>query len=501
VFAALAAAAPAAADTAERANAGPTRELALAQTLEVAVRQTPALERAAIDVAVAEATALESLGLDDWIVTGTGAWSTTQREPVAGNPFQSTGFDSYSLAAGVSRGLSTGGVVSVNADARRSETDFVVNFGEPSSFDQSSKEVSVGLNVGVTQPLLRGRGKKVARATQRQAAIARDAATLAGEVAAQDTVRDVINAYWELAYAAREIEIRTGSLELAKEQLRLTLFGIEAGAVAPTEALAVEQGIAVREEAILLAEIVVSERSLELRRLAGLEVGPGEIDIVATEPLVVSDREFDLDATLARALERNPALALIAKNGESARIEVEVTENGIKPVLDFAAGAGPEGNSSKTGDAFERLVKLQSFTLSASLTYRQELGNRGAKGAHERAVHKARRVTVDLAEAKRETAVAVVRAVNLVRSARKRIEVTGKAIALAEKNLENERTRFEAGDATNFDMLQRQDEIEQAKLSQTRAIVDYLEAVVVVDSLTADLLGRYGITITEASGS
>ena len=497
----VAAAAPAGADTAEEANARAPRKLALAQTLETAVRQNPTLARASIDVAIAKASALEAMGLDDWVVTGTGSWTSSKREPTPGNPFQTTGNDTFALTAGISRALRTGGSISIDMDGSRSDTDYVADFGGMSSFNDSTRSYAAGVNVTFFQPLLRDRGERIARAAQRQAAIARDSATLAREAAALDTVRSIITAYWELSYAAREVEIRKGSLELAEEQLRITRAGIDAGATAPTASLALEQGIAVREEAILLAEIAVSERSLELRRLVGLEVGPGEIDVETSEPPAIEERAYDLDATLARALERNPNLALLAKNDESRQIEIELTENGLRPRLDFTASAGPDASSDTVGNTLEQIAKLQSYRVSASVSFQHTLGNRAAKGANERAQQSARRNRLDLAEGKRETAVAVVRATNLVRTARKRIEVTNKSIELSEKNLSTEKARFEAGDATNFDILRRQEEIEQARLSHERAVVDYLQALALVDALTGDLLDRYGIRIDEGSDS
>jgi len=494
---AFAAAGPAYADTAEEANASAARKLALAETLQTAVRQNPDLERATIDISVAEASVLQSLGLDDWVVTGTGTWTRTRIPSSPTNPFV-TSATRYSLSAGVAHGLRTGGSISIDANGSLNQTS-CIDFMTGQPYD--CNEYRGGVSLTLFQPLLRDRGERVARAAQRIAAVERDATALAREGVALNTVRNIIQAYWELAYAAREIEIRKGSLELAEEQLRITRAGIDAGAIAPTESLALEQGIAVREEAILLSEIAVSQRSLELRRLIGLEVGPGEIDIEASEPPAIADRDFDLDATITRALDRNPSLAILAKTDEANRIEIEITENGLRPRLDATISAGPNSTGDELGNTVEEIAKLKSYSVSASLSYEHTLGNRAAEGARERSRQQALRTRVDLETGKRETAVAVVNAVNLVRSARKRIEVTQKSIDLAEKNLDTEKARFEAGDATNFDILRRQEEIEQAQLSHERAIVDYMQAIALVDSLTGDLLDRYGIRIAEGSDS
>ena len=110
-----------------------------------------------------------------------------------------------------------------------------------------------------------------------------------------------------------------------------------------------------------------------------------------------------------------------------------------------------------------------------------------------------RRLRVDLEEARRQVAVSVVDAVNSVRTARKRIEVSETSIRLAEQNIEVEQARFQAGRATNFDVLQRQNELEQSRLSYARAVVDYLQALTLLDSLTGDLLRRSGVEVLDAA--
>jgi outer membrane protein TolC len=495
-------AASAAADTAENATERPARPLVLPVAVEVAIRQNPDLSRAAIDRTMADAAALASLGIDDWILTGTGTINSNRTRIIEGQPVQQTAVDTFALALAVGRSLRSGGSFSLGVEGRVSNTEFAVIREASGGFDEfSSGALSGSVNATIRQPLLRGYGEQIARASQRKARIDQDVATLSHEITALAILRDIVAAYWEVAYALREVEIRRGSLALAEEQLRITEAGIRAGAVAPTEAKAVQQGIAVREESILLAEVNISERSLELRRLVGLEVGPGEVDIAPASPLQVEERPIDLDQLLARAIARNPQLALIELTARDAEIDVEIAQDGLRPRLDVEARGGPRGNSTDRAEAFRQIVGLDSFSVTASIEYQQAFGRRGARGLYRQARESLTRVRITAEEARREVAVSVVRAVNLVRAARKRIDVTKKSIGLAEQNLETEKARFAAGDATNFDILQRQDELEQARLSETRATVDYLNALALLDSLTGDLLQRFGVTVSEAEDS
>ncbi len=506
--------------SAEAAQARPARAMTLRAVLDAVVQQNPALSRSRSDVATAEADVLTSMGVDDWLLSVTGAWVSSRSEFLPGQPFQTLANDSLSGLAELSRGLSTGGTLKVDLDGSYSDTTTALEFplfdedgmligSERTAFDAAA--LSGSLIASIDQPLLAGRGKRIARAEQRRTRIARDAAALQREIVALDTVREVVRMYWELAYASQAVGIQGGSLELAREQLRVTEAAVRARVSSSSEILAVRHAIAVREQAVMLAEVQMSELSLSLRRLAGLEVGPGEIDIAVADafagqpasgqpasgqpglgPLVI-----DLDAAIEQARASNPRLALARTGAATAAISVELAEDALRPRLDLSAQAGPTGNATDAGVTLRQIGTFQAYTAGASLTYTGSLGQRSVHGTRDRAREETQRARIDLAEAERELAVSVVRAVDLVRVARKRIDVSSLAVQLSEQNLASERTLFEAGEARNFDILARQDELAQAQLSRERAVADYHQAVSDLEALTGDLLPHHGIELND----
>lgn len=483
--------------SAEAANARPARTVSLRALLDVVVHQNDELIRTAADLAIAEADVLADRGLDDWELSATGLWVSKRRGFVAGNPFQTTAEDTGTLSAGLTRALPTGGTVGVTVTGTVADLTFAVLDNNGDRFDIDTTALSGSVIASVSHPLLGGSGRTIARAGRRRAALSRDAAVLQREVAATNVVRDVVASYWELAYAIASRAIQQQSLDLAREQLRITRLAIDQRVAAPTEALAIEQAIAVREQEVMLAEVQISERSLELRRLVGLEIGPGEVLLgVGDTPDASAAPFFDLDSTLTIARERNPRLAVVRLLADTAAIDVEVAADGTRSRLDVAGTIGPDASSTEVGETLKQIGLLESFSATGSITYRQSLGKHASRGAYQRALESARRARVDIAAMEREIAVEVVRAINLVRTARKRIEVSDLAIQLSETNLENEKVLVQAGDSRAFDVLARQDELAKARLSRERALVDYLTAVVGVEALTGDLLTRYGVAAT-----
>lgn len=453
----------------------------LAEVLQVAIQQRPTLQQAAIDVDIAKASMYEALGLDDWIFDATGTWSSSRQVNL------NLETDVFFLGGNLSRRLPTGGTVLLHAD-----TSLQTGTLNNAPFDIYQHNISARLD----QPLLRDRGRRITYAQRRRAKLVRDAAVLFHRVTAIATVREVVNAYWELAYAWRDLEIRTSSLALSRERLKNTQAGIDAGAVAPVEALAVEQSIISIEQDIIAAYQTISQRSVELRRLAGLELGRYAIDMQVAAPLTIPARAFDTDALLARAFESSPTLARLAVLEDSAKLEVELAENGLLPELALVVSIGPQGNAETPGKALSNLATFDDLIFTASLTYRRSLQQRRATGTADRTRAQLRKQRFSTVDVKAQITSELVLAIKRAEAARKRFELGARAIELAEKNVEAEKARFELGNATNFDVLQRQDELQRVRLGQARALIDFLNAAAAVDALTGDILDTYGITLT-----
>src|SRR6185503_4727446 len=166
--------------------------------------------------------------------------------------------------------------------------------------------------------------------------------------------------------------------------------------------------------------------------------------------------------------------------------EIEIAERLLKPQLVLNATFGPSGNATTFGPSWERLAKFSDYQLFAGLTFSYPVGNHTAEGNRRAAVAQRVRVQVNEDDMRRVIAVSVARAVNLVRSTEKRIQVDAEASQLAQINLDAEKARFEVGRTTNFEVLRRQDELAQSRLRQTRDAADYMKAIAGLQTLTGE---------------
>ena len=98
-------------------------------------------------------------------------------------------------------------------------------------------------------------------------------------------------------------------------------------------------------------------------------------------------------------------------------------------------------------------------------------------------------------EVRSRLAIRATRAAQRARAALDSIALGDEAVGLAEQNITAEQNRFALGKSTNFDVLRRQEELEQARLRQSAAVVDYLASRTELDGLSGTLLARYHIVM------
>ncbi len=471
---------------------GATNELRLDAVIAVAVRQSPDLERARIDADLARAQLLRAEGSED---THLGARAQGAR--VHASPNDPNGdSETESVTASASRTLSTGGTLGVSVTGDRLQLPGVTVDANGNAQAAVVSRYSAGIAVQLAQPLLRGAGPTAFEAPIRQAAQQRDAASLTREAKARDLVVSLVQSYWELAFAWRQLEVRKASLDLAQQQLAYTEGAIRAEKVARSEVLAVEQAIATRKQDVIAAEQALYEQSLALRQLAGLEIGPDAIT-VKTEALPpnVGAPDLDVAAVVRVAFEHSAELAALEASRHAAEIGEAAADNAAKSKLDFDLTAGPVGAAATASQALSDLVAHPGYSVTANLTLDHAIERRTERGgqAVARAAVLAARVTER--DARARLAVRATRAVQRARAALASIALGDEAIGLAEQNVTAEQKRFELGKSTNFDVLRRQDELEQARLRHAAAITDYLAARADLDGLSGEILGRFGIVM------
>jgi outer membrane protein len=386
--------------------------------------------------------------------------------------------------------LPTGGTVDLHVSSQYQHTESSIAGGTNTSEDWLDT-----ISGSITQPLLKGRGSDLYNANERKLSLVRDSAVLARRLAAINTMQSVIAAYWDLVLAERQVAITRASLDLAHERLRVTEIGAKGGKIAEAEIPAVQQIIATREEDVLNGELAVLNASIALRRTVGMPIGPGELGLRVPTDLDTKDRGWQMQALLERAFAASPELAQLAKQDQSSTIDIEVAENGLLPQLDAALSFGPVGQSANFSDAAADVVQFKALQGTGSLTFSRSLHQYDARGRVKELRTAREKIRVNAFDIRAQYAQGVARSVAGIELAKRRVVLSQRAIDLAIENIRIETDRFNLGKSTNFDVLNRLEELRQAELRKAQAMIDWHKAETIVQALTGDQLPIYGISV------
>jgi outer membrane protein TolC len=481
-----------------RAVAGPSAEaVRLDDLIAVAVQQSAGLAKARADRSISRAEA-DAAGLDqDWITTAELGWKKTVTGTNADfQPVQLIDDSKITGSLGVAKKIPTGANVSAQIGLAQNTQAFIID--PLFSVDVADEQQFVdngqaSAQLKIEQPLVRGFGE-ISTGKQRRARAAAEGAGVKAQLAAEELIRDLIISYWELAYTAQELQVRKKSLDLAKDQYEKTKDARRAGAVADNALRAVEYQLAVREEALLRAQLDVEARSLDLRRISGLEISRRDLVLVPGEPFELDNTSVSIDDALDVALTDNPRLLALLADKRGADLDVDLARDAGRPQVNLEVAGTLFGDGQSSSEAVGALGSGGGYAISANLSFAFELG-RSHSGATLAAAQRRTKVVIDAQDLRRMIEVEIVQAVHGVTAARQRATLAEKAIDVAASNAQSEVANFRAARSSNFDVLKRQDELVEAQLRKARSIADYHIAVTKLEFLMGTLLEQYGVEV------
>ncbi len=418
--------------------------------------------------------------------------------------------DTVTLNSGVSQEVGWGGGrYQVNFNNNRSEsTNFFTSFN-PSY--RSSVQASY------TQPLLRGFRIDPIRQQIQVTRINRDIADIDLRQTITNTVSAVRDAYWELVYATRSVEVQQQALDLAEALVRDNEARVEIGTLAPIDVVQARSEAAARRQTLAQAEQALATAELVLKQL--VVDGTGDDYWRATlNPIdlpTLSPAPIDLEATIRRALEERTDLERSRRQLDINEVNLSSMRNQRLPSVDLTGSYQLQGQGGtrflRSGlggavlteipgginDAFDQLVDLDYPVWTVQLNVSYPIGPSAADAAYARAQLQTQQVQAQLRQLELQVATEVTNAVLQIRAIARRIEAATAARELAEEQLAAEQSRFDAGLSTNFFVVQAQRDLSTAQDTELRAILDQQKALIELDRVQRTSLSQAGIQIIQ----
>ena len=418
--------------------------------------------------------------------------------------------DQVTVNSGVSQEVGWGGGrYQVNFNNNRSAS---TNFF--SSFNPSYRS---SVQASYTQPLLRGFRIDPIRQGIQVTRINRDIADIDLRQTITNTVSAVRDAYWELVYATRSVEVQQQALDLAEALVRDNEARVEIGTLAPIDVVQARSEAAARRQTLAQAEQALATAELVLKQL--IVDGTGDEYWRATlNPIdlpTLSPAPIDLEGTIRRALDERTDLERSRRQLDINEVNLSSMRNQRLPSVDLTGSYQLQGQGGtrfvRSGlggavltevpgginDAFDQLVDLDYPVWTVQLNVSYPIGPSAADAAYARAQLQTQQVQAQLRQLELQVATEVTNAVLQIRAIARRIEAATAARELAEEQLAAEQSRFEAGLSTNFFVVQAQRDLSTAQDTELRAILDQQKALIELDRVQRTSLSQAGIQIIQ----
>ncbi|MGE0126532.1 MAG: TolC family protein [Blastocatellales bacterium] len=392
-------------------------------------------------------------------------------------------------------------------------------------FNDLNPQYTTNLNFTFTQPLLRNRTIDSAR---RQIKITRKRLDISDSQFRQravEIIAQVQRAYWDLVFARRDQEIKRESVELANTQLEHNERLVEAGTLAKSDIISARVELERRRDEAEAAVDAIQRAENALKALMaqnGADIWQSEL-VPVEQPQIDSAVSLPLEDALRLAVQNRPEMEQYRLRGDLNKIDNEYFRNQTKPQVDFfvtystvgLAGAQRGGDNPFTasnealygrinelsvkaglppiplpnpgsipdalvggyGQSFYNLLKNDFRSWRFGVNINLPLRNRTAEANLGRSLAEGKQIEVQRQRAEQLIEVEIRNALQAVETAKRRADAAKNSRANAELQYQSEQRKFDAGQSTNFFVLDRQNALSAARGRELRALTDYTKAV------------------------
>jgi outer membrane protein TolC len=225
----------------------------------------------------------------------------------------------------------------------------------------------------------------------------------------------------------------------------------------------------------------------------------------------------DIQKALGDAMRLRPELAAGAADVSAAEAQTALAKDALRPQVDVVAGytarglAGthnpqtvafpgviapfPEQLAGALGVSYQALAQQHFPDASIGVSVDVPLGRHAAKGDYAVAQSEQRQASLRLSQTRDRIAVDVLDSATALETAASRMQAARAGLQAATTQLQAEQDRFTAGTSTNFLVLTRQNDLEQAQLTEISAATQYRRALTELARATGTILADRGITV------
>jgi len=366
----------------------------------------------------------------------------------------------------------------------------------------------------VTQPLLRGFGRRVNQRFIRIAAGEEKISSLLFRQQLIELVYGVVRLYTDLVALAEDVKVKQETLAFAQKLLEDNQAQVEEGTLAPLELSRARAQVSATQQDLFNSRGLLAEQEAILKNVL-TKRGAEDADvrnarIIATDSLSVPDAEEPkpIEKLLADAYKLRPDLAQAGVQVEISKESLEGSRSNLRPELDLVGTAqnnalagqpllvgAPAGFSGGYGTVLDQLVTRKNPTYAVGFQLTLPLRNRVAQADAVRDELQVRQTQIRERQLRNQAQLEVEDALIAINRARASYDAAAETRKLQEQSLALEQTRYNEGVSTTFFVIQYQSYVAQARSAEVAAKSAYIKAKAALERAVGSILDDQGVQI------
>ena len=381
--------------------------------------------------------------------------------------------------------VETGGTLAASYQMVRS--DYIPTFFLPNPAFGSTASISVA------QPLLQGAGTDYNRAAIESAKLGVRISNLNFKSTVLTMVYNVETTYYNLLYQREQYKVQEEELKQAQQLLDENTIKRQTGVLTDLDVMQARAGVASAQNQLILDEQSVQNSEDALLQLLGdrqFKSAVGNIDFpFIGEPDVSFDRSYKL------ARDNGPNLAVAQATIDQFKLTALKAKRNTLPELNVNGGLG---YNSYAANASQSIIgSWPGYNWNAGVTLSIPWEMRANRAIYRQALSGVRSQEVAYDQADQNLVVQVRAAVRSVQTSVASVRSSAENTKFAQKAYELQKAEFDAGLATSYLVLQAQNTLETARVSELQAKVNLLSAIADLRFLEGSSLQLYRINLPE----
>lgn len=465
-----------------------SQSLSLQECLTMALRYHPQLQRARLATQAGEARLSE-----EWanygLTFGANASLRQNASPASSSFIEGAAIlnqtrQQYNLY--LDQDVATGGNIRLSLDNSVLNTNSTrVDF---------NPAVAPQLGISLTQPLLRNAFNGFRNLEIQEQALNITRQDL--KQTALETAFDVQSSYWNLVRYQEQLGVLKQSLNILNELWIMNQEKEKAGFLSRIDVLQTQARIASRQANLLDAERNLANTLDQLKQYLNPDQNPDinwEQIIAPRDTPEFVPRVVNAEESYATALAQRPDYLAAQLRLKTLQEQERIAAQNLLPQLQLQSSAGLEALDDQYGSALSQLFSMNTYYWSAGLNFEIPVVGNTYVAQHKQRVLARQQQEQQLEFLRQQIRREIRQAIRNVELVGQQVEATRQAKALAEEQLKAQTEKLNLGLTTNFQVLQFQQDFENASLAEVNATLAYIQALNALASREGTLLKVFGL--------